>query len=128
MSQKHENLNFEIYEENVIFASVFKVCICSTIKIKNRIHSFRPRLWKWYTGAGVAKLQLERRRQFFEALHAALCAFRKIVYLFFFFSVANCRNIVKCYCGSCRAVQYCVCKSIQKELMSQNILQINPCF
>jgi len=32
-----------------------------------------------------------------EPLHAALSAFRKIMYLFFI-SFAKCRNIVKCYC------------------------------
>jgi len=29
VSQKHEILNFAIFEENVIFASVYNVCICS---------------------------------------------------------------------------------------------------
>jgi len=30
--------------------------------------------------------------------------------------MAKCRNIVKWFCGSSRAVQYCCCKSFQKEL------------
>jgi len=34
----------------------------------------------------------------------------------FFNSIAECRNIVKWYCGSSRAVQYYFCKTFQKEL------------
>ena len=128
MSQKHENLNFEIYEENVIFASVFKVCIFSTIKYQKsnpQISSSLMKMIYWCRGGQTAAREPQAILRAFAC--GSLC-FPKNCIFFLFFSIANCRNIVKCYCGSCRAVQYCVCKSFQKELMSQNILQINPCF
>ena len=49
--------------------------------------------------AGVAKLRLASRMRFFEPLYAALCTYRKIIYLFYI-SIANCRNIAKLFCGS----------------------------
>jgi len=45
------------------------------------------------------RLWIASPMRLFEPLHAALWAFRKIIYLFFI-SIAKCRNIAKWYCGS----------------------------
>jgi len=69
--------------------SALRILSASFIQILNQ--SCLCRYDKAYM-AGVAKQRL------FEPLHAALWAFRKLIYLFFIY-VAKCRNIVKWYCG-----------------------------
>jgi len=96
----------------------FDSFVCFTGKVGQFYVSAINEHWLLYV-RGVAKLRL------FEPLYAALRAFRKITYLFFFISIAKCRNTVKSYCRTVLLLQV-----VPKRIMmsQKHRLQINSCF